>query len=298
MWSRWDPEHCNGGLRWQIFSYNSGYNYKNSISNGGLFLMAARLARYTDNATYGDTAETVWEWVTDIGFINNSTSVWQIWDGANIEENCTDFTKIEWSYNYGVYLAGCAYMYNYTENDIWEKRATDLLLSATSLFFNHSIMYEQYCQAAGMCNNDQRSFKSFFSRCLGQTAVLIPSTHENIMGLLTASAVGAAQSCSGGSDGHTCGTDWTFPGWDGKYGLGEQMCALEVMQNLLVSQLPPPYKNNTGGSSVGNVNAGSTKLATLNQNELTITGGDKAGAGILTAVVLAGLLGGTIWMVL
>lgn len=25
---------CNGGLRWQIFSMNNGYNYKNSIANG------------------------------------------------------------------------------------------------------------------------------------------------------------------------------------------------------------------------------------------------------------------------
>ena len=28
-------ETCNGGLRWQIYSFNNGYNYKNSIANGG-----------------------------------------------------------------------------------------------------------------------------------------------------------------------------------------------------------------------------------------------------------------------
>src|SRR5437773_12544718 len=32
--SRWDVTNCNGGLRWQIFPFNNGYNYKNSISNG------------------------------------------------------------------------------------------------------------------------------------------------------------------------------------------------------------------------------------------------------------------------
>ena len=31
---RWDTSTCGGGLRWQIFTFNSGYTYKNSISNG------------------------------------------------------------------------------------------------------------------------------------------------------------------------------------------------------------------------------------------------------------------------
>jgi mannan endo-1,6-alpha-mannosidase len=41
--ARWDNDTCNGGLRWQVFQYNNGYDYKNSISNGCFFSMAARL---------------------------------------------------------------------------------------------------------------------------------------------------------------------------------------------------------------------------------------------------------------
>lgn len=26
--ARWDTEHCNGGLRWQIYQWNRGYDYK------------------------------------------------------------------------------------------------------------------------------------------------------------------------------------------------------------------------------------------------------------------------------
>lgn len=26
--ARWDTEHCAGGLRWQIFTWNNGYDYK------------------------------------------------------------------------------------------------------------------------------------------------------------------------------------------------------------------------------------------------------------------------------
>jgi mannan endo-1,6-alpha-mannosidase len=44
---RWDTTTCGGGLRWQIFIINAGYDYKNTISNGAFFQLAARLARYT-----------------------------------------------------------------------------------------------------------------------------------------------------------------------------------------------------------------------------------------------------------
>jgi len=44
---RWDTEYCGGGLRWQIFFSNAGYDYKNTISNGAFFQLSARLARYT-----------------------------------------------------------------------------------------------------------------------------------------------------------------------------------------------------------------------------------------------------------
>lgn len=42
---RWDSATCGGGLRWQIFAFNAGYDYKNSIANGILFNLAARLGK-------------------------------------------------------------------------------------------------------------------------------------------------------------------------------------------------------------------------------------------------------------
>jgi mannan endo-1,6-alpha-mannosidase len=67
--SRWDPQNCNGGLRWQIFPFNSGYDYKNSISNGCLFHLASRLARYTGNMTYMYYAERQFDWLQAVGRI-------------------------------------------------------------------------------------------------------------------------------------------------------------------------------------------------------------------------------------
>jgi len=109
---RWDSSQCSGGLRWQIFAFNKGWDYKNSIANGCLFHMAARLARYTGNTTYSDWAEKIWDWEVSVGFlaINNS---YAFWDGANIENNCSVISHIQWSYNPSVWLAGAAYMYNF-----------------------------------------------------------------------------------------------------------------------------------------------------------------------------------------
>jgi mannan endo-1,6-alpha-mannosidase len=65
--TRWDTANCNGGLRWQIVPFNAGYNYKNSISNGCLFHLAARLARYTGNTTYIDWADKIYDWMDGSG---------------------------------------------------------------------------------------------------------------------------------------------------------------------------------------------------------------------------------------
>ncbi|SCU91653.1 LADA_0F11232g1_1 [Lachancea dasiensis] len=298
MYSRWDDQHCGGGLRWQIFTWNSGYNYKNTVSNGCLFQLAARLGRYTGNDTYLDVAEKVFDWMVDVGYIVLSDTA-NVYDGATIDENCTDITKLEWSYNQGIVLGGAAYMYNATNgSSTWETKLSQLVGGSTKYFFRNKIMYEATCQDSNSCNNDQRSFKSIFSRMLSLTKILAPFTAEKIDPLLTASAEGAAKSCSGGTDGHTCGINWEKGSWDGMYGLGEQASALEVIQSLLFDQRPAPYTDSDGGTSVGDSSAGLNKTTTnVLQSDLKITHKDRVGAAVLTAVVLAILLGGSIWMV-
>ncbi|SCU82326.1 LANO_0B05842g1_1 [Lachancea nothofagi CBS 11611] len=297
MYSRWDDQSCGGGLRWQIFTWNSGYNYKNTIANGCLFQLAARLGRYTGNDTYLEVADKVFDWMVDVGYIKLSDKA-NVYDGATTDKNCTDITTIEWTYNQGVVLGGAAYMYNATNgSSIWETRLTQLLGGSTDFFFKDQIMYEATCQDSKTCNNDQRSFKSIFSRMLALTSTIAPFTAETIDPLMEASALGAAKSCTGGSDGHTCGTNWQLGSNDGQYGLGEQACALEVMQSLLIHQRPAPYSANDGGSSVGDSNAGLNKSTTnVLHSDLTITHKDKVGAAIITAVVIAVIVGGAVWM--
>jgi mannan endo-1,6-alpha-mannosidase len=97
-------------LRWQVYPYLTGYNYKNSISNGCFFNIGARLARYTKNDTYAREAIKAWDWTRNVGLMNAD---YDIYDGAHIETNCTDINKVQFSYNMAVFTLGAANMYNY-----------------------------------------------------------------------------------------------------------------------------------------------------------------------------------------
>lgn len=87
-----------------------------AFSNGCFFNMGARLARFTGNATFADEAEKTWNWLTGVGFIDNET--WAVYDGAHVDDNCTDISKIQWSYNPAVLIQGAAFMYNFVSPPI------------------------------------------------------------------------------------------------------------------------------------------------------------------------------------
>ena len=130
---RWD-ETCGGGLRWGIGSFMTGYNYKNSVTNGALFHLGARLARYTGNGTYIAWAERLYDWMNTSGKLL-PLSVFVVWgkdgggfvfrglmagvvdpdfrvfDGLRID-NCSQIDLTEWSYNNGLLLLGSAFLYD------------------------------------------------------------------------------------------------------------------------------------------------------------------------------------------
>lgn len=108
--SRWDTQYCNGGLRWQIFTFNTGYDYKNTISNGCFFNLGARLALYTGNDSYAQWADKTFNWTEAVGLMDAS---YHFYDGAHTTLNCSDINRLQWTYNPGVFLLGAAVMYNY-----------------------------------------------------------------------------------------------------------------------------------------------------------------------------------------
>ncbi|KAI6812247.1 mannan endo-1,6-alpha-mannosidase [Hortaea werneckii] len=295
---RWNNETCGGGLKWQIFTFNNGYNYKNSISNGAFFNLAARLGFYTKNETYLEWADTMFDWTRSVGLMDQN---YLVYDGSDDNLNCSSLNHIQWSYNAGVYLLGAAVMWNVTEDNPtkqaeWETHVRGIIRGA-NVFFKDSIMYEVACEPQMNCNTDQQSFKAYLSRWMAASTKFAPFVYDLVTPNLQASAQAAAQSCSGGDDGVTCGTRWTTGGWDNTWGVGQQMNALEVVQGMLIQKATGPVSNETGGISRGDPSAGTGGDSAPGTPSSQITTGDKAGAGILTAVILIGLLGGAWWMI-
>jgi mannan endo-1,6-alpha-mannosidase len=106
---RWDQKACNGGLRWQIYTFNNGYNYRNSGTNGNFFLLATRLAHLTGNSTYSDWAAKSFDWSKSVGLISDKSYVF---DGTDDVTNCSTVNKLQWTNNHAIYTEGAALMYN------------------------------------------------------------------------------------------------------------------------------------------------------------------------------------------
>jgi mannan endo-1,6-alpha-mannosidase len=168
------------------------------------------------------------------------------------------------------------------------------LLNENKVFFsNGTIMYEVACEPSNNCNVDQLSFKAYLSRWMAATTKVAPWTADQILPLLASSAQAAAQSCSGGNGNPVvCGTKWTTGTYDGVTGVGQQMSALEVIQSNLIKKVSGPVSNSTGGTSQGNPSAGTGSSSAPVNAPGRIGTKDKAGAGILTAIVIVALLGG------
>ncbi|TGJ82746.1 hypothetical protein E0Z10_g6018 [Xylaria hypoxylon] len=308
--ARWDTQHCNGGLRWQIFTWNNGFNYKNSISQACFFNLASRLALYTGNSTYADWAVRTWDWMTGVGFIDNA---YRVYDGATVEQNCADITPYEFSYNVGAFLLGAAAMAEYSNkagetNDValWHERVDGLLNNTELIFFfgdddNDKVMIEIACEPVSLCDVDQQSFKAYLSRWMAATTKWAPWTFDRIKKLLQNSARAAVKQCTGGDNGRMCGLKWANNSgeWDGTTGVGQQMAAMEVVLANMIEEAKQPVTNGTGGTSVGDPAAGGNdngRVDPVKWQHGPITDGDRAGAAFVTFVVLTTLLAALVFM--
>ncbi|EKJ73968.1 hypothetical protein FPSE_05929 [Fusarium pseudograminearum CS3096] len=243
--SRWDATKCNGGLLWQIYPNNpNGMTYKNSVSNGGFFQLAARLGRITGDAKYLDWAVKIWDWSWEVGFIDQRN--YHVYDGTDTKDNCQKTVYHSFTYTQGIYLYGAAVMANYTEKPEWAERSRNLL-KGTDWFFAPfgnvtNVMYEAACETVMSCTADMETFKGYLSRFMYLSVQMQPDLKAHVHDHLLPSAKAAVQTCTGGKTGRECGQRWYVEGYDGNPGLGQQMCALEIVQGLLLDQAPAPLK--------------------------------------------------------
>lgn len=286
-------DECGGGMRWQIPPTNNGYDYKNSIANGCFFNIGARLARYTGNDTYAKYAEETWDWMWKIKYINPDS--YAIYDGAHVGTNCTDINKAEFSYNNAVFALGTAYMYNYTENEVWKDRTKKLVDHGLKMFFPKGIAREPACEGVDTCTTDMKSFRGYVHRWYSVITQLIPEMGDTILPVLKTSAEAAIKSCTGGKNGRQCGFIWQDGKFDGKLGAGEQMNVMSATSSLLIGKARGPVSKDSGGTSEGNPDAG-THSDDFRKHWKPITTADRAGAGILTAIFICGAGGLFAWM--
>ncbi|CAG8283169.1 unnamed protein product [Penicillium salamii] len=235
---RWDSQSCGGGLHWQIFPYQVGYNIKNAISNGGLFQLSARLARYTQNHTYSDWAEKIWDWSVRVPILD--THRWTIADSIVINDQCASSSKIQWTSNYGPYLSGAAYMYNVTQGATpkWKSGLDGLLNTTLNNFFPEqyggNIMVEIACEPRDVCDTNQEYFKGLLASDLASVTILAPYTAPQIRPKLQGSAIGAAKQCTGGADQTLCGQRWYPSPWESA-DLETQLSATSLFTSNLVA---------------------------------------------------------------
>ncbi|KAJ8123217.1 hypothetical protein O1611_g9648 [Lasiodiplodia mahajangana] len=291
-----DPDRhdstCGGGLRWQIPFSNNGYDYKNSIANGIFFNLGARLARYTNNATYAKYAEDTWDWVVNVGLMDEN---YNIFDGAHVEKNCTDINRAQFSYNNGVFLLGAAYMYNFTGDAKWATRVNGLINATFNVFFPNDTAYEASCEEHMTCTTDMLSFKGYVHRWMATATQIVPTIADTVLPVLQKSAQAAVNQCTGGTNGRTCGFQWSSGAFDGSVGAGQTMDVLAAVSSLLINESKAPLTNSTGGTSVGDPDAG-IGSGSISDDLPTITTADRAGAGVLTGVIILTAAAAFGWM--
>jgi mannan endo-1,6-alpha-mannosidase len=179
-------------------------------------------------------------------------------------------------------------------------------------FFSNGILWEPACETNFNCDPDQFCFKGFLAQYLALTTQLAPYTAAGIIPILESTATAAASFCNQGINGTQCTMWWTTTDGPPTLGVGQQMSALNVFNSNMFKFMDVGVDSSqSGGTSQGNPDAGapaSDQLLTyysyfrLRRIWLTCfrippaTTGDKALAGILTALFSVGGVGFAAWL--
>jgi mannan endo-1,6-alpha-mannosidase len=166
------------------------------------------------------------------------------------------------------------------------------------VFYPAGIAVEIACELETelRCTPDMLSYKGYTHRWLAVVAQIAPFTRTRILDVMRSSTAAAIRQCSGGGPpgyGRTCGFRWNKPAYDGTNGAGQEMNVLGALTSLLFVESSGPFTNTSGGTSKGDYNAGGGPGI---EPPRDITQADRAGAGILTTLVLAVLTLTLGWM--
>ena len=254
------------------------------------------------NQTYLAAAEFIYDWAKDHGVVDSSNGA--VYDGVSVGDNCSSISHYQWSYNQGTALLTAAAMWNATSDPKWQNEV-NLLAKRVPFFFEGGVAYEPNCEdqplgAQAACTMDQKSFKNVLIKSMALASKWAPFVATQFSQLISTTATAAASACVCGT-GTQCPLKWRGDpqsNCNGDYGIGQQMDALEAVISTLNPDVEGPVTGKTGGTSASDPNAGTNVTPEELADTRPITGGDKAGAAILTILVTVTWLGGCVFLLL
>ncbi|KAI1360031.1 glycosyl hydrolase family 76-domain-containing protein [Xylaria arbuscula] len=253
---------CKGGLRWQIYLTNNGYNYVATSANAAFANLAARLAVWDGNSgTSAVWVQDTFQFLEDADFIDSDFNVF---DGATVPD-CDAINKVQSSYTAALLLESAAVMYNSSngdDQDEWRTRVDGLLQRTIDVFFPDGVATEVSCESHA-CNTDMAFFKSFLHRSLAATMKAAPHTESQILPVLKTSAKAAVSSCVNGDNGRMCGLLWSGDSnADDEVNAGSQMSVLSALLSLLPEGQVVNSSDSASGSGTGSNATSSTTIST------------------------------------
>ena len=180
-------------------------------------------------------------------------------------------------------------------SEIWKDRAQQLANATVRVFFSEGAAHEVACEDPHTCTVDMFSFKGYVHRWLSTSTQVAPFLAETLLPILRNSTESAVAQCTGGATQRACGFDWRSRIFDGRVGAGQTMNVLGAVSSLLIGRAKAPVTNVTGGTSLGDYDAGSN-APRLDGHFDPPTAADKAGAAIVTVIVLSAVMGTFSWM--
>jgi hypothetical protein len=156
MVNAWDDGACGGGVVW-----DRTRAYRNAITSELFILLAANLHNRTGEPVYLDWAKYVWAWFQGSGMINAQNLV-----NDGLTPSCANNGQTTWTYNQGVILAALVELYQATSDRSYLEVAERIADAATTLLVDAQGVLREPCEQAGICNDDQSTFKGIFQRYL------------------------------------------------------------------------------------------------------------------------------------
>lgn len=172
-------------------------------------------------------------------------------------------------------------------------------LFATFFLPKYGGVISDRCEPSGQCDEDANRpiFKGLTVSWLADIVLIIPSLRDKIVPKLQVSAEGAAKACTGKGQ-NVCGNRWWGGKYDGQNSMENAISGSQMMSAIMVKFLDSssaPVSTETGGNGSSDPNAGIEDYSRPPQLP-PITTADKAGAGILTLLLVAGVVGGAIFL--